>query len=307
MWYMLLVIILASCQYINAHVTFTIPPKATDQNTTESTPVVVTYPTYDYFQASRGQEQYRESGVFLPMQMSKYPKPCSLRLAGVIPASRVGIKPATSTIMGIREEDVREVGCLTIAQVVENINEFNSGLVELGYPPVKLVLYLMAKWINEDSVVVRGGPYSEPYQARNVGIPDGTPAIPMALVLPDSTKDFMVKQRVGSSYQITVDVKYEPGPWNSIFTSPTYYAFIYILVGLNAGFVFYGLVAVGKLIAAKQLKLERRNVIFAISVTSTLLFITTLPMPIRRQTSIVIGQFSTVLFTLAFYLLLYTW
>ena len=83
---------------------------------------------------------------------------------------------------------------LVFTQVASKIAAISDTLVKLGYPPVSMMLYMMQMWSGRDRSHTRGGPQSEAYIAHTAGTPDGTPVIPVALMTPKDTTDYLKQQ-----------------------------------------------------------------------------------------------------------------
>ncbi|KAI9226161.1 MAG: hypothetical protein DHS80DRAFT_33015 [Piptocephalis tieghemiana] len=266
----------------------------------------VSIPTSDYFQVNYGDYNFPNS-LLVPMRSTnEQSAPCTFRgaAANETAMAQGGVYNSTGgffdhSIIFLDTAGALTAGCQTVSQMAIAAERFAQTFPQAGYPPVAAIL-AVSKY---DTGVPTGGPMTEDYPSRDRKIGDAPPKLPVAFVSPSQVLDLQ-----GSSQRyISVSLVREKGPWNDKFLNPGYIAWSWILFSINVLLCLYGLYRFTSLILQGRFKRDARTIIFILGLISTILSCAVIVLPVMRQRTYVISQIATMIYNIAFYLLLLLW
>ncbi|RKP13491.1 hypothetical protein BJ684DRAFT_20025 [Piptocephalis cylindrospora] len=266
----------------------------------------VNVPTADYFQANFGDYSFPNSLLVSMRSTNDRAAPCTFQSARAneTATGQGGVFNSTGgfydhSIVLFDTADALAVGCQTVKQMSLAAERFAQDFSLAGYPPLAAIIAI-SKY---ETGVPAGGPMTEDYPSRDAKIGDGPPSLPLAFVNPTLVRDLK-----GSSQRyISVALTREKGQWNDKFLDPGYIAWTWILFAINVLLCLYGLYRFISLILHGRFKRDARTTIFILGLISTALASAVIVLPVMRQKTYVISQFSTMIYNVAFYLLLLLW
>ncbi|RKP09389.1 hypothetical protein THASP1DRAFT_22763 [Thamnocephalis sphaerospora] len=257
-----------------------------------------TYPTYDMFWTKN--KAFRRTGI---MYNPQFESGSGCRLKPPRKSLETQQGSFAETIVALDEVEAQaNHSCATVAQVAQAILEFGKSLEPASYPPVGVFVYFLRSQMPGEA----GGPYTVRNTAHRIGIPDGDPALPTVLV-PSKYYNEAVESFLSAAEPVEMTVIQEPGPWNKQVLSRDYKSFLWVLMAVNGFFIVNSIAQICILAVSRQLRWERRNLVVCIAIVSAALFVATLPMNPTTLLSITLLQTSSLLFSIAFYLLLLIW
>ncbi|KAI9591114.1 hypothetical protein BDF19DRAFT_456338, partial [Syncephalis fuscata] len=208
----------------------------------------------------------------------------------------------TSLIVLITESSAQSGGCQTVSQACEAAVDYSKWLLNSDRPSNSVVVYGLTENVEGTS----GGPHTTDYTSHSPNIPDNKYTLPTALLPQDCFKTI---QPVLSQLTapLMVEVQQEGGPWNDIIFSVGYQTFIWTLFVINVFFIFRSIGSIIHLMATRRFRSEIRTCIFVIGILSAICISTFLPMNTTTIVSHSFYEVGSILFTIAFYLVLLIW
>ncbi|KAI9594287.1 hypothetical protein BDF19DRAFT_445484 [Syncephalis fuscata] len=241
------------------------------------------YPTQDPYEVRV--KAYYATGLLLPTTFDSTAK-CKLLVPASLPnflynsTAQNGTTSnyTESVIITVNAADARTNGCITVAHAGIAAYDFGQSLLAKDGINLPAILYLLPP----DKYAVPGAPHHTHYYSRKLIFPAGAPPVNMAIMPIEDYWNVVPKNTTVDS-PISVVVKQESGPWNDVFLSNYYLAFIYILAVINACFAIYGLANFVYLLRFRQQRSKQRIAIFIFAFIAAILFSIALPMGTTSQ------------------------
>jgi hypothetical protein len=193
-------------------------------------------------------------------------------------------------------------GCRIVSEVAEAAVIFNSSLPDAGIPPATMLMIYTSR--NYPGTI--GGPIGESYVSRDARMSDGQPAIDTVLVAPEDAVTFY-KTFADVLDPVTATVVQDLGPWNRVFLSPIYRAFVWIMFAVNVVILLYALLRIARVVISGSFRLDLRTVVFVMGLLSAVFFVMAIPMRMQTWLRYTLELSSSALYTIAFYFLLFLW
>ncbi|KAI9599569.1 hypothetical protein BDF19DRAFT_9790 [Syncephalis fuscata] len=208
----------------------------------------------------------------------------------------------TRLIIAIDAVKAHKCGCKTIAHTKIAVSKLNQHSNATNGFLVDTALYIAHK---------KPGPSFGAYRTlRYTGYGFGhykdVSSVNIAL-LPYENYQVVLDARKKLKTAIIVTVKEEPGPWNAVFLSVGYRAFIYFIVAVVISIMMYSLVVLYCLLKVKRNITKQHVVIYASALCAAILFASALML---RENSIVhkwIMFFLGIFLYIGFYTLILLW
>ncbi|KAI8052004.1 hypothetical protein BDF22DRAFT_689523 [Syncephalis plumigaleata] len=287
----LFMLIISYVQYAGAHLMLRV-------NDTSS----YKYPTYAPYGIAS--PSFNLAGI-LVMPNYAVDRPCTLkREVPLFLQSNLTSKQSNTThlVALITETSSKSSKCYTVSQACESAVEYLKWLQEEKHLQGVAVVYALTKHIDG----VSGGPSGADYTSYNPSIPDTKYTLPTVL-LPLEHSRTILPILTDTTTPVQVHLNYEMGPWNEIVLSPGYYIFIGVFMLINTTFVLRAIGSIFKLAATGKFHPELRTIVFVVGFLSSVCMVIFLPL---NSATIVCHSFyevGSILFTIAFYLILLIW
>jgi len=258
-----------------------------------SNPLVLQYPTYNYFQVNA--DAYTKENCLLVPLKQQDSSSCTFASAAL------GSPPnGTCTLAFLNWGDALSAGCRTIAQAIEGVaNSFVPQLPSLSLP-TDAVLCIMLFPVHGGTPA---GPLTTPYISHQSGISNGYPAMNVVMI---SNEDGYTIANTFHGQTIYASVGDELGAWNGVFISVGYLAFVWLNFSLNAIMVIYTIYHI-IMYPYDVVRVDFRTVAFGFGFVASLLSSAGLTLRKATQMYMAIDMTSTVLFALCFTLLIFLW
>ncbi|KAI9598405.1 hypothetical protein BDF19DRAFT_493837, partial [Syncephalis fuscata] len=237
------------------------------------------YHTYDLFEIEV--TPYTTRGVLINAVFSENAS-CEI-LSSVLDTARSaldGVKSdnITDVIIAIDEKKAFEGGCETITHMISAVSRLDRHLSATNNLLIDTVLYISHKKSEPGF-----GAYSTvQYKRTGFIFYKNAPPFNIALITYDDYR-FVVDASNELSTTVIVTVEEEPGPWNDVFLSTGYRAFIYCTLIVFIIIILYNLVILYHLVKAKRIITKQHIAIYASALCAAILCVIIL---ILRKNSI---------------------
>ncbi|RKP09386.1 hypothetical protein THASP1DRAFT_28812 [Thamnocephalis sphaerospora] len=206
------------------------------------------------------------------------------------------------TILAVPWERAYRAGCNNYGELATALSAISDALRMAGFP-APFTMLLMVRPYYSGPV---GGPLTDQYPSHNINVRDNVPDMDVAIM---DVNDYLTfaRTRGNDTSPQYVRVVQEPGPWNDTFLSNGYQSLVWSLFVINAVIIAYGAYTLAYTLVTQTFAMDIRNAVFILGILSVASNSVAIPLRNASYLRMTMEQISSLLSSVAFYMLLYLW